>query len=263
MTKAEKRERLEAAEDRLDRIREQIAKKQAEAQKLEHRANHKEEKAKDRDDRAAERLEKEAYALTRQAREIRQQIDDLRPRAHKASEAVKKFTRQLRNRAKPKIIDLHLQFRPMSTQYAIDKVIGHYTAGPQDTDTDDAIRLCRIYHQAHLNQGWAGEAYMVCFTIDGDILLLRPSRYVGAHTYGYNTGSHGVMMHGTTGDTPSKAQQRTLKWWKRKGHTAAMPASHRSLRDVSALRWYGHNDLGATSCPGLFKPLYISKGEHL
>jgi len=171
-----------------------------------------------------------------------------------------KRRRQLRNRIRPNIIDLKLGFRPMAVQSSVNKVIGHYTAGPQDEDTQDAIRLCKIYHDAHLNQGWSGEAYMLCFTIDGDILLLRPAKYVGAHTLGYNTGSYGIMMHGTIGDKPSAAQKRALQWWAKNGHTGLMGSGQTSVKP-GTLKWYGHNDFNPTSCPGEFKETYRSKGR--
>ena len=149
----------------------------------------------------------------------------------------------------------------MAIQGSVSKVIGHYTAGPQDEDTNDAIRLCKIYHQAHLNQGWSGEAYMLCFTTDGDILVLRPSKYVGAHTLGYNTGSYGIMMHGTTGDRPTKAQKKALRWWADHGHLGMMGNGQTSVKP-GKLPWYGHNDYNPTSCPGEFKTTYRTKGKN-
>lgn len=191
---------------------------------------------------------------------VRKNINDRKGWLKKVRRQVKKKARQLRNRRKPRIIDLNLIFRAMATQGGVDKVIGHYTAGPQDQDTEDAIRLCRIYHQAHLNNGWSGEGYMLNFTVDGDILLLRPAKYVGAHTLGYNTGSYGIMMHGTTGDTATKAQKRTLRWWAKNGHTARMGSGQTAVKP-GGVRWYGHNDFNPTGCPGSFKPTYVSKGH--
>ena len=37
-------------------------------------------------------------------------------------------------------------------------------------------------------------------------------------------------------------------------------AAHRQPRDLRKVRWYGHNDLNATACPGSFKTMYVSKG---
>ena len=200
-----------------------------------------------------EDLNKKIKITRRNIRRRKRRLSSLRENITKAS-------RRLRNLLlRPRIIDLNLAFRPMSVQGSVDKVIGHYTAGPQDENTKDAIRLCKIYHQAHLNQGWSGEAYMVNFTVDGDILLLRPAQWVGAHTLGYNTGSYGIMCHGTTGDKPTKAQKRTIRWWAKNGHKNAMKSGKTAFppKDV---RWYGHNDFNPTSCPGSFKDTYLSKG---
>ena len=191
---------------------------------------------------------------------VRKRLAERRSNLKKIRIRIGKATRRLRNLAKPRIIDLDLAFRPMTIQGTVDKVIGHYTAGPQDENTKDAIRLCRLYHQAHLNQGWSGEAYMVCFTVDGDILVLRPARYVGAHTLGYNTGSYGVMCHGTTGDRPTGAQKRAMRWWAKNGHKRVMGKAQTQKRPDS-YRWYGHNDFNATGCPGSFKPSFLAKGQ--
>lgn len=191
---------------------------------------------------------------------VRARLRKCRTRRQKVRRAIRRRAVRLRNLARPRIIDVGLTFRPMTVQGTVDKVIGHYTAGPQDRDTDDAIRLCRIYHQAHLNQGWSGEAYHLCFTVDGDILLLRPARYVGAHTLNFNTGSYGIMCHGTTGDKPTKAQKRAMRWWAKNGHRPFMGKGQTQKRPEE-YPWTGHNDWNATACPGAFKPTYLSKGQ--
>lgn len=191
---------------------------------------------------------------------VRSRLKNRRTRRQKIRQAIRRRRTRLRNLARPRIIDLDLTFRPMATQGTVNKVIGHYTAGPQDRSTEDAIRLCRIYHQAHLNQGWSGEGYHLCFTVDGDILLLRPTRYVGAHTLGANTGSYGVMCHGTTGDRPTAAQKRAMRWWAKHGHKPLM-GKGRAQKQPADYPWYGHNDFNATSCPGSFKPTYLARGN--
>lgn len=191
--------------------------------------------------------------------EVRKNIRDRRGWLKSTRIKIKRGRRRLRNMVRPKIIDLNLEFRDMAIQGAVDKVIGHYTAGPVDEGTGDAIRLNRSYHQAHLNKGWSGEAYMVNFTTDGDILILRPARFVGAHTLGENTGSYGVVCHGTTGDKPTKAQKRAMRWWAKNGHKRLMGDARTSVQP-KRLRWYGHNDFNATSCPGSFKSTYRRKG---
>jgi hypothetical protein len=202
----------------------------------------------------------EINRLDKQIKTVRRLIRKRKRRLVRLRENVARASSRLRNLLlRPRIIDLNLDFRSMDVQGSVNKVIGHYTAGPQDENTKDAIRLCRIYHEAHLNQGWSGEAYMLCFTVDGNILLLRPAKYVGAHTLGYNTGSYGIMMHGTTGDKPTKAQKRALRWWAKNGNKAVMKSGRTQVRP-GTLVWKGHNDYNPTSCPGSFKDAYLSKG---
>lgn len=191
---------------------------------------------------------------------VRARLRKCRTRRQKVRRAIRRRAVRLRNLARPRIIDVGLTFRPMTIQGTVDKVIGHYTAGPQDTDTQDAIRLCRIYHQAHLNKGWSGEAYHLCFTVDGDILLLRPTRYVGAHTLNFNTGSYGIVCHGTTGDRPTKAQKRALRWWAKHGHETLM-GKGRTQHRPGTYHWGVHRDYNPTACPGSFSETYKSKGK--
>jgi hypothetical protein len=205
-------------------------------------------------------LNEEIRNLNKRIIEIRRAQKRRRSLLGKVRVNIKTNLKKIKLSRKPKIIDLKLNFRPMTEQGGVDKVIGHYTAGPRDKDTKDAIRLCKIYHQAHLNNGWSGEGYALCFTSDGNILILRPAKYVGAHTLGYNTGSYGIMMHGTTGDKPTKAQKRALRWWAENGHKAIMK-NGRTKTKPKDLKWYGHNDFNPTSCPGEFKKTYLSKGK--
>lgn len=207
---------------------------------------------------------KQRDRLVRRLRDNRRKLETVRARLKarrtrtvRIRERISKLKARL---SKPRIIDLNLAFKPMSIQGRVDKVIGHYTAGPQDQNTADAIRLCRLYHQAHLNQGWSGEAYHLCFTVDGDILLLRPARYVGAHTLNFNTGSYGIMCHGTTGDTPTKAQKRAMRWWAKNGHTQRMGKGQTQKRP-GGYHWGVHKDYNATACPGDFASAYRSQGQ--
>ncbi len=83
---------------------------------------------------------------------------------------------------------------------------------------------------------------------EGGIYLLRPLRYSGAHTLGYNTGFVGLSVHGTTGDTWTGPQLRALR----------SALSRFGLQNKPV---YGHNDKNATACPGSFKAGYVSKGR--
>lgn len=193
-------------------------------------------------------------------RDVNRELRKVRANIHKRRKWLKRIHRAIKRAMRPKVIDLKLDFRPMTPQGGVSRVIGHYTAGPRDEDTKDAIRLCRIYHQAHLNNGWSGEGYHICFTSDGDILVLRPAHWVGAHTLGYNTGSYGVMCHGTTGDTPTRAQKRAMRWWAKNGHKSRMGAGRTNVKPGD-LPWGVHKDFNPTSCPGSFEAAYRSKGK--
>lgn len=220
------------------------------------------EKGFDYDPQKLEKAESDLYQVTADLKQVRQRIRERKGWLKRTRQRLGKARRQMRNLWRPRIIDLNLQFvsAQCSIQGTVDKVVGHYTAGPQDEDTADAIRLCRIYHDAHRSYGWAGIGYLLNVTVDGDILLLRPARFVGAHTLGHNSGSLGPMVHGTLGDKPTKAQRRALRWWAKHGHKKRMRAG-RAPRRPDDLVWYGHNDLNSTSCPGPFKPLFTSKGK--
>lgn len=259
---------LEAQEHRLEKV---LATAVANLESLDddkahdkrRRDNLKERKDEGRkyDPAELKRLNEEVRKANRRLAEVRKNIRRRKGWLKNTRIALRRKRRRLRNLIfRPKIIDLNLKFRPMAVQGSVNKVIGHYTAGPVDRGTNDAIRLCRLYHQAHLNRGWSGEAYMINFTRDGDILVLRPARYVGAHTLGYNTGSYGVMCHGTTGNRPSKAQKRAMRWWAKHGHEARM-GDARTATQPKRLRWYGHNQFGATGCPGSFLKTYQTKGR--
>lgn len=139
-------------------------------------------------------------------------------------------------------------------------VTGHYTAGPRDHDDQEAIRLVRSYHSSHKAKGWGGIGYHYCVTRKGNIIGLRPTRLKGAHVGGHNTGNVGVMMHGTTGDGPTRAQRDAYAWLLEHAHTKSMPRAHRTDRDLRDAKRWGHNSwAGHTSngCPGSFKLMYL------
>lgn len=253
---------LEEARRDRDRLEERLAELVAERDELTEVRKDKAERDPKTEQREHE-LDRDIAELTRQIKRKRKQIGNTRERFEDAEKEVKEERREQREerRSAPKIIDLGLSFRSgMATQTTHERVIGHHTAGPDDTSLEDAIRLCKLYHGQHQAQGWAGEGYHLCIARTGEIILLRPTGYVGAHTLNNNTGSIGLMCHGTTGDHPTEAQQRTVRWIAENAHTKKMPASHRASRKLTDLRWYGHRDLNPTACPGDHYKLFTSKG---
>lgn len=142
-------------------------------------------------------------------------------------------------------------------------VTGHYTAGPVDVSDTHAIALCQAYDRDHRANGWGGIGYHYSICRSGTIIGLRPIAQKGAHVGGYNTGNIGVMVHGTLGDTPTTAQERSLRWLLDHAHTNRMPAAHRAPVALSKLprrghkEWPGHQ---SNSCPGSFLGFYHRGG---
>lgn len=151
-------------------------------------------------------------------------------------------------------------FGPLGSIYW---VTGHYTAGPVDTSDAHAIALCQAYDSQHRSQGWGGIGYHYCIARSGTIICLRPIGQKGAHTANANTGNAGIMMHGTTGDKPSAAQERSLHWLLKNAHTSKVPAAHRSPKPLDGVTRRGHKDWPgqATACPGEFHDMYLRGGS--
>lgn len=164
--------------------------------------------------------------------------------------------------AKPKIIDLGIEPRgKWGTTGPIRGVVGHYTGGPVDRDDADACAKWRAHSRQHDAQWGDKIGYHAGVTRNGTIVILRPAHMKGAHTAGQNTGHIGVVMHGTTGDKPTAAQQAAIRWYVANAHTSAMPERGRVSRDLRTVRWTGHNDWNPTACPGGFKTVYTTKGK--
>lgn len=155
----------------------------------------------------------------------------------------------------PKIVRLDASmaqlFGPLG---ALREPVGHYTAGPRDTSDSHALSLLRTYNQQHRNQGWGAIGYHLAIASSGTLILCRPVGWKGAHTAGQNTGRIGVVVLGAGKQRMTTAQRQTLSWWRRNGHTAAMPASHRSPSRVG--RQTVHRDWNATSCAGEYSHDY-------
>jgi hypothetical protein len=261
MTKLEKKaDKLEA---RRKRLLEDISDGIAHLDDLEEMIA----KAKERDP-LTEQRQKEVKArigrMQAEYREVTKKVARRRKIRHQVTEKYEDVLREIKanENTTPKIVDLNLQFRPLSSNTTLSKTVGHYTAGPVDRDDADCERLCRQYHAAHLANNWAGEGYHYCISRKGTIFLLRPAWAIGAHTLNHNTGSIGVMMNGTTGDKPTRAQARSLRWLLANAHTDKMPSKGRVGNELLGLRMYGHLELGPTACPGDFLGMYKSKGRH-
>lgn len=145
-------------------------------------------------------------------------------------------------------------------------VVGHYSAGARAKNVREGIARAKSFHHDHqVNRGWAGIGYHYLISDDGVIICCRSTFHTGAHVKGGNSGRIGVNMPGTLTatikDRPTRRQARAFNWLLHNAHTDAMPRAHRTDVNLSTLRRRGHNDLNATSCPGLFKGMYLKGGE--
>lgn len=123
----------------------------------------------------------------------------------------------------------------------IDKVVIHYTATPPRLD----IGAAEI-DEWHKERGWKGIGYHFVVRRDGTVENGRPITTVGAHAYGHNRGSIGIVwVGGLVGDD--------------KGDDTRTPEQVQSLHKlVEGLRMVlpqpvevvGHRDLADTQCPG-------------
>jgi hypothetical protein len=140
------------------------------------------------------------------------------------------------------------------------RATGHYTAGPRAKNAEDGKRIAKQIHAQHRNQGWGGCSYDAIICDDGTLILMNPPGRKSAHVAQNNTGNAAVNCPGTTGDKPTAAQQDTFRWYLAHSHTSRVPKAHRQPVDLRKVRWYGHNDLGATACPGSYKRMFVTKG---
>lgn len=131
----------------------------------------------------------------------------------------------------------------------------HHSAGPRPATRQQAYNLVRAYHRQHKQQGWGGLGYAYVIAPDGTLICGRPTSLKGAHVGGWNTANVGVMLPGTTGDRPTRAQQTTFNWLLRYAHTRRMPKAHRTDRPLRKPyterkghnQWPGHK---SNACPG-------------
>ncbi|PTL55760.1 peptidoglycan recognition protein family protein [Paraconexibacter algicola] len=189
--------------------------------------------------------------------ESRRVIDDRKEQVAYAERVVERHDRDDR----PRIVNLDLKPREgsqLSPQGTLRAVTGHYTAGPVDQTDEQCEALLRGYDRAHKAKGWTMLGYAFAISRAGTIYLGRPATAIGAHVLNQNSGNVGIVCNGTTGDRPTAAQARSLRWLLANAHTDALPKAWRV--DLRGLPVKGHNDWMATACPGSFKRMYTSKG---
>ena len=158
---------------------------------------------------------------------------------------------------------------PPSYAPSVRFAIVHHTAGTNTYSRDDAAAIVRGIQLYHVRgNGWNDIGYNFLVDRFGTIYEGRyggvDRNVVGAHALGFNTGSTGVALLGTYGDTkPTRAAldslTKLLAWRLDLAHvdplsvvTVLSGGSERfrpnvpvSLRAIS-----GHRDTGLTECPG-------------
>lgn len=145
----------------------------------------------------------------------------------------------------------------------VTRCAGHYTAGPRRADATGLAVEARNDHAFHAGKGWGGLSYEWMIADDGTLLLGNPTDRKSAAVALNNTGTVNICCPGTTGDKPTAAQARTLRWLLANAHTSALPKAHRSPVDLRRVPLLGHREFPnqATACPGDFLSLYRSRGE--
>lgn len=134
------------------------------------------------------------------------------------------------------IIDTNLQFRAMDTRTKTERIILHHAEATNCTAED--------IHRWHLNNGWAGAGYHFLVRKDGTIYRLRPEDKVGAHAYGSNYNSIGIVAEGKyMEETMPEVQKQALK---------ELVAYLKQKYGISKVQ--RHREVCNTNCPGTNYP---------
>lgn len=97
-------------------------------------------------------------------------------------------------------------------------------------------------HELHLSKGWAGIGYHHVILPDGTIETARPEKTVGAHAYGVNPRSIGIVLVGNFNQhDPTPEQERALIELTKK-----LMKQYR-VRPANVVP---HRKVSATDCPG-------------
>ena len=173
--------------------------------------------------------------------------------------------------------------RGTSAADQLKAVVIHHTAGTNSYTAAQSAELVRgilTYHTKTL--GWADIGYNVLVSKHGQIFEGRSGglhrNIVGAHAYGFNTGSFGISVMGNYQSTsvPSAARSAVaqLVGWKllstfqtkvsapsswTPGSGTRFPAG----KKVSLPKMFGHRDVNYTDCPGdaLYKQFGTLRSE--
>lgn len=122
----------------------------------------------------------------------------------------------------------------------IEYIIIHCTATPEGREHD--VEDIRRWHKA---KGWSDIGYHYLIKIDGTIEVGRSVEIPGAHAYGFNSGSIGIVYVGGM-DSEMKAPKDT--------RTSAQKQSFGQLlwalkEEFPHAKIIGHRDVSSKACP--------------
>ena len=123
----------------------------------------------------------------------------------------------------------------------INKIIVHCTGTPEGrVETVESIR------NMHKSQGWADIGYHYVVYLDGSIHNGRNVDIIGAHCYGYNANSIGVVY---VGGCDKKMKAKDTRTEKQKESLVKLLKDLRKLYPTAKI--YGHKDLDkkGKDCP--------------
>ena len=141
--------------------------------------------------------------------------------------------------SQPSIQETHLAFsETLIPRKITNLLILHHVGG-----TNREVSASEI-HQWHLQNGWAGIGYHYIIHKDGRIEQGRPEGTIGAHCYGYNQTSIGIVSVGNFDVAwPTKQQLSSAT------HLVAYLCQRYHIQP-STSTIVGHRDLNSTDCPG-------------
>lgn len=161
--------------------------------------------------------------------------------------------------------------RSTSAEDQLKAVIIHHTAGTNSYTAGQSAQIVRgilNYHTGTL--GWADIGYNMLVSKYGQVFEGRGGglhrNIIGAHAYGFNTGSFGISVMGDySNSAPPRAAQvalaRLVGWkllstfqtrvWGEASWTPGTGTRFTPGKRISLAKMMGHRDVNYTECPGL------------
>ena len=141
---------------------------------------------------------------------------------------------------KPTFIDYGLNFGPLTPRTTTDMIVIHHTGNPEDDDLS-----AEEIHESHQAQGWAGIGYHYVIRKDGSIELGRPVDTIGAHAYGENSHTIGIVVCGNF-----EIAEPTVEQIESTSVLVAWLCERYNIAPITKDTVVGHRDLMPTACPG-------------